>query len=399
VGLPRKNIFVFGDKEINGIRSVTETLLSGDQLAVPYNYSEYEITHSPAYLYYTSGTTGDKKAVALTQYSIQASFLLKEDWDITSEKVIAYTEFHHASSLVVVMHMAIFFGIPVYVMANYTFPKLCQAIQNFKITFFATQPYIIAAMANDEVLNQYDFSSLKSVICGGAALDNAVARLVVDKVSFQVLNGYGMTEALGMFKNTPAITYMGGVGSIAPGFTAKLIDEDGNEVKDGQMGELIVKGPTITQGYYRNAKATRSTIDSDGFLHTGDLLRCNKDGIFFYIDRFKDLIKYKLHHIYPSDIESVLFTHPMVFDCAVIGVYSPEFTTELPRAYVQLVDCEEYSSEIEQEIHDYVDSRVPDERRLRGGVFIVNSFPRTASGKIQRRVLRENSSNSNTIST
>ncbi|KAI8875602.1 acetyl-CoA synthetase-like protein [Backusella circina FSU 941] len=398
VGLPRNNILVFGDEKINGIRSVTETLLSGDELAVPYDYSEYEIMHSPAYLYYTSGTTGKKKAVMMTQYNILASFFIKDNWEFSTETVIAYTEFHHASSLCVIMHIAIFYGFTVYVMTHYSLPKLCQAIQDFKVTFFATQPYIIASMAKEEITNKYDFSSLKGVICGGAALDNAVTRLAVEKLGIYVLNAYGMTEALGMFLSDPAITFMGGVGAIAPGFSAKIIDEDGNDVEEGQMGELIVKGPTITQGYYRNLKATKSTIDSDGYLHTGDLFRCNKDGIFFYIDRHKDLIKYKLHHIYPSDIESVLFTHPMVSDCAVIGVYYPEFTTELPRAYIQLVGDEKYNPKIEQEIQTYADSRLPNEKRLRGGVVIVNSFPRTASGKIQRRILREKSSQSNTIS-
>lgn len=197
-----------------------------------------------------------------------------------------------------------------------------------------------------------------------------------------------MTEVLGLFDTNPDVTLIDGLSYLASGCTAKLVDKEGKEVSNGEMGELWVKGPTV-KPYYRNPEATAATLDSDGYLHTGDLLKCDKNGLFFYVDRSKDLIKYHLVHIYPSEIENVLMTHPKVADCAAIGVYYSELVTELPRAYVNLVDGEQYSKKVERELREYADSRLSNEKQLRGGLFIVDSFPRTASGKIQRRLLRQ----------
>ncbi|EPB88333.1 hypothetical protein HMPREF1544_04799 [Mucor circinelloides 1006PhL] len=389
VGLPESNILVFGDIAVGGIRTVNETILQGDELATPLEFTEEEMINSPAYLYFTSGTTGRKKAVMMTQNNILNSIFLK-DWDFQGMNILAYTEYHHASSLLTAMHLSIYLGLTTYVMAHYTLRNLCAAIEKFKIQLTTTQPFIIAALAKDSIANEYDLSSLKCVICCGAALDNSVTLTVKERLGLLTMNAYGMTEVLGMFDINPEITEANGIGYLAAGFSARLVDENGDDVPTGEMGELWVKGPTVARGYYRNPEATASTFGADGYLRTGDLVKCDENEMFYYVDRSKDLIKYHLNHIYPSDIENVLMTHPKVADCAAIGVYYPELVTELPRAYVHLVDGEKYTEEVERELQEYADSRLSDEKRLRGGVFIVDSFPRTASGKIQRRVLRQN---------
>ncbi|KAI8637517.1 hypothetical protein BD408DRAFT_486165 [Parasitella parasitica] len=389
VGLPESNILVFGDLGFNNVRTVNETILKGNELAKPVEFSEQEMMNNPAYLYFTSGTTGRKKAVMITQNNILNSMFLKDDWSIENLHILAYTEYHHASSLFVVMHLSLYLGFTTFVMAHYTFPKLCAAIEKFKIKFMATQPFIISALAKDGVANEYNLSSLKYVVCGGAPLDNSVTLTVKKRLGLSILNGYGMTEVLGLFDTNPEITEANGIGYLAAGFSARLVDDDGNDVPTGEMGELWVKGPTVARGYYRNPEATAATFDADGYLHTGDLFKCDENDVFFYVDRSKDLIKYHLYHIYPSDIENVLMTHPKVADCAAIGVYYPEFTTELPRAYVLLVNGEKCTEQVERELREYADSRLDNEKRLRGGIVIVDSFPRTASGKIQRRVLRQ----------
>ncbi|GAN09351.1 4-coumarate-CoA ligase [Mucor ambiguus] len=390
VGLPESNILVFGDVAVGSIRTVNETILQGDELATPLEFTEEEMVNNPAYLYFTSGTTGRKKAVMMTQNNILNSIFLKDDWNFNGMDILAYTEYHHASSLLAAMHLSIYLGLTTYVMAHYTLHNLCAAIEKFKIQMTTTQPFIIAALAKDNIANGYDLSSLKCVICCGAALDNSVTLTVKERLGLLTMNVYGMTEVLGVFDTDPEITEANGIGYLAAGFSARLVDDDGNDVPAGEMGELWVKGPTVARGYYRNPEATASTFDADGYLHTGDLIKCDENGMFYYVDRAKDLIKYHLHHIYPSDIENVLMTHPKVADCAAIGVYYPELTTELPRAYVHLVDGEKYTEEVEKELQEYADSRLSDEKRLRGGIVIVDSFPRTASGKIQRRVLRQN---------
>lgn len=388
-GLDESNVLVLGNQDIKGIKAVDTTLLGGSELATPYRYTSEEITKDPAYLYFTSGTTGRKKAVIITQYMLINYLTLVDKLDLPVATYLGYTEFHHASSLLIVMHQCLFMGSPVYVMPHYSFDKFCTAIEKYQINMMVIQPYILSALARDDVTSKYNLSSLKAVICCGAALDQSITLTVKEKLGLSVFNGYGMTEIIGLFVTTPAISEANGLGYLASGYSAKLIDEEGNEVPTGQMGELLVKGPTMTVGYYKNPEATAAAIDAEGFLHTGDLLRCDETGMFYYIDRSKDLIKYGLNHIYPHDIETVLMGHPKVSDCAVIGVYYPDLVTELPRAYVLLANNEKHSEAVAEEIKEYVNSRLPDQKQLRGGLFIVDSFPRTPIGKIKRRILRQ----------
>ncbi|KAI8352448.1 hypothetical protein EDC96DRAFT_567073 [Choanephora cucurbitarum] len=388
-GLDQSNVLVLGSQDIKGIRAVDTTLLGGDELATPYNYTPEEIVNDPAYLYFTSGTTGRKKAVIITQYMLINYLTLIDEIQIPIANMLGYTEFHHASSVLISMHQCLFMGSPVYVMPHYSFDKLCAAIEKYQINMMVLQPYILSALAKEQVTSKYNLTSLKSVICCGAALDKSVISTVKERLNLDVFNGYGMTEIVGLFVTTPAISLSGGLGYLASGYSAKLIDEEGNEVPTGQMGELIVKGPTMTVGYYKNPEATAAAMDAEGYLHTGDLLRCDETGMFFYVDRAKDLIKYQRHQIYPNDIETVLMGHPKVSDCAVIGVYYPEIVTELPRAYVLLANNEKHSDAVAEEIKEYVHSQLPEHKHLRGGLIIVDSFPRTPIGKIKRRVLRQ----------
>ncbi|KAI9477859.1 MAG: hypothetical protein EXX96DRAFT_228449 [Benjaminiella poitrasii] len=393
-GLSESNVLVFGDIATKGVRTVNETILEGDELAEPYKYTPEEIMNDPAYLYFTSGTTGAKKAVKLTQHNMICCLTFKTDWPFDDVNILAYTEYHHVSSLITAIHFAIYAGYTTYVMAHYSLRAFCEAVEKYKINLTITQPFIVSALAKDSLVEDYDISSLKVVLCCGAALDNSVTLTVRERIGLLIINAYGMTEVVGVFDSTPAITEANGIGYLAPGISARIVDENGQDVPAGQMGELLVKGPTVARGYYRNPEATAKAFDADGYLHTGDLVKCDENELFYYVDRSKDLIKYYLHHIYPSDIENVLMTHPKVADCAAIGVYYPEITTELPRAYVHLVDGEKYTEKISQELQEYADARLSDEKRLRGGVVIVDSFPRTASGKIQRRVLRQKAHNS-----
>jgi acyl-coenzyme A synthetase/AMP-(fatty) acid ligase len=388
-GLPESNILIFGDTGAeDNIRCVDDSLLSDEEIGVPIQYTKEEIMNDPVYLYFTSGTTGRKKAVNITQYAMCSTVHLR-DWPYRNVNILSYTEFNHGSSLVSTMHFPLIFGSTAFIMAHYSFRSFCEAIQTHKIHLTTTQPYIIYALAKDSIADEYDLSSLKGVVCAGAALDPSIVQLAKEKLGLSVLNVYGMTEVLGLFHTTPEISLASGTGYLEYGFEAKLVDEEGNEVPEGEMGEFWMKGPTMSRGYYKNPEATANAFDADGYLHTGDLFKRDQEGLFTFIDRAKDLIKYHLHHIYPSEIEKVLITHPAVSDCVVIGLYYSEFATELPRAYIQLVEGAAENEDIEQELQEYADSQLPDAMRLRGGIVLDNSLPRTASGKIQRRRLKE----------
>ena len=387
IGLPTENILLFGDQSIKGIQAVDQVLFSGEELGTPYPYTLQQIKNDPTYLYFTSGTTGAKKAVILTQSIIITIMSIKDIMVHVGTHTLVYTDFHHMSALIVGVHMPIHAGCTAYVMPQYTFEGICAAIQTYKIYFIATQPYMISALAKDDTAKKYDLSSLRVVSNGGAALELTVTLIAKENIGLRVVNLYGMTESLGAFDNGITGTMLNGIGHLAFGFKAKLVDKEGNEVPQGEVGELLIKGPTVTPGYYGNPKATAEAIDTEGYLHTGDLLKCNKDGFFAYMGRSNDLIKYHLTHIHPTSIESVLMAHPKVADCAVIGVYSHEILTELPRAYILLNNGERHSEDIVRELEEYSNNQLADEMRLRGGIIIVDSFPRTPSGKIQRRFL------------
>ncbi|KAI8966949.1 hypothetical protein BDF20DRAFT_918033 [Mycotypha africana] len=387
--LPKTNVVVFGDAAVGGLRTVHDTLLSKQELAEPMTFTADQLANDPAFLYFTSGTTGDKKAVIITQRIVMANLAIKKEWPFDDINILAYTEFHHASSLLTAMNFAFQNGATVYVMPHYTLRRFCEALEKYSIHLTNTQPYIIAALTKEKVAEEYDLSSLSYAICCGAALDHSVTLAAKEKIGLRVFDIYGMTEVLCIFEADADLTEKHSIGEIAPHFQVKLVDEEGKEVPTGEMGELCVKGPTVTKGYYRNPEATAKSIDKEGWFHTGDLVKCDENGYFYYVDRAKDMIKYYLVQIFPSDIESVLITHPKVADCAVIGLYQKELTTEYVTAYVTLVEGEKPSKELEQELRAYCDSRLDDDKHIRGGVHIIPEFPRTPSGKIQRRILKE----------
>jgi 4-coumarate--CoA ligase len=176
---------------------------------------------------------------------------------------------------------------------------------------------------------------------------------------------------------------------------AKYVSENGTALPAGSTGELCVKGPNIFAGYLRNSAATVAALTADGYFRTGDIGHQDGAGNFFITDRIKELIKYKGFQVAPAELEGLLLGHKMVADVCVVGVYDEGMATELPRAFVVRTEVEtgrEGKAEEEQlgmEIAAWLAERVASYKRLRGGVVFVKEIPRTASGKILRRVIRE----------
>jgi len=179
----------------------------------------------------------------------------------------------------------------------------------------------------------------------------------------------------------------GSIGQLIPNLEAKIVDEEGRELDVGQDGELCLRGPNIMKGYLNNPEATKKTIDTEGFFHTGDIAHVNEEGYYYIVDRLKELIKYKGFQVPPAELEAVLLTNPSVLDCAVIGVYDASKATELPRAYV--VPRGEGTPQLASEIDAFVSTRVAQHKKLRGGVRFIHEIPKSASGKILRRVLQD----------
>lgn len=171
----------------------------------------------------------------------------------------------------------------------------------------------------------------------------------------------------------------------SPDMEAKFVSEDGKELPFGETGELWVRGPNVMMGYLNNPAATANAITEDNYFKTGDIGHMDAEGNFWITDRMKELIKYKGFQVPPAELEGLLLGHEKVADCAVIGVHIESMATEVPRAYVVLAEGAKMT---EEELVKYIDERVAGHKKLRGGVKFIKEVPKSASGKILRRVLR-----------
>ena len=183
-------------------------------------------------------------------------------------------------------------------------------------------------------------------------------------------------------------TAIGSVGRLLPNQTAKYMSPSGEEVPIGEEGELYIKGPNVFLGYHKNPEATRNAMTTDGYFKTGDVGYQDQDGNFYITDRVKELIKYKGFQVAPAELEGLLASNPMVNDVAVIGVYDASQATELPRAYIVLRPGIKANKETEREIVQWLQNKVANPKRLRGGIRFINAVPKSASGKILRRLLK-----------
>jgi acyl-CoA synthetase (AMP-forming)/AMP-acid ligase II len=225
-------------------------------------------------------------------------------------------------------------------------------------------------------------------VCGAAPINVPVAERAEKRLGCPIRQGYGMTEASPGTHLTPYHLLsgipLGSVGSLAPCTEARIVDPvDGVDVEPGRTGELWVRGPQVMAGYLGNPQATAETV-VDGWLRTGDLARVDSDGIFWIVDRLKELIKYKGYQVAPAELESLLLTHPDVADVAVVGVPHGG-GGEAPKAFVvarRAVDGEELMA--------WVADRVAPYKKVREVEF-VEAIPKSASGKVLRRLLTPSS--------
>lgn len=183
-------------------------------------------------------------------------------------------------------------------------------------------------------------------------------------------------------------TAIGSVGAALPNLTTKYISLEGHELPKGETGELCIKGPTVFKGYLNKPDATAKTMTPDGFFATGDIGYEDAEGNLYITDRIKELIKYKGFQVAPAELEGLLVAHPQVKDAAVIGVYHVATATEIPKAYVVTVENAQQDRALAQTIVHWLDARVAPHKRLRGGIEFTEEIPRSAAGKILRRLLR-----------
>ncbi|PWN47217.1 acetyl-CoA synthetase-like protein [Violaceomyces palustris] len=356
-----------------------------------------------AFIAYSSGTSGRPKGVQLTHSnmtSVTSAALITMGEDLThKDRIAAVLPFNHIFGLAKYVHFAVMVGAPAVVIPRYDLDVFCSVIEKQKCTLAFVVPPILVQLAKDPRASKYDLSSLRYLFSGAAPLGSELSQEVEKKYPFlRVTQGWGLTET------SPTATvvsykdyrkYMGSCGTLVAGLEARIVDDNGKDVgleqgETGKPGELWIRGPTIMKGYLNNKEATDDCITPDGWFKSGDIA-IMRDGYFWIVDRKKELIKFKGFQVAPAELEALLLSHPKVADVAVVGVYDDSQATELPKAYI-VANAEgkrDGAEALSSEIVEWTAKKVANHMRLRGGVELIDVIPKSPSGKILRRILRD----------
>jgi 4-coumarate--CoA ligase len=288
----------------------------------------------------------------------------------------------------VLMNTGLSVGATIVTMPRFDLQQALELVQKYKVTRFWAVPPVVLALAKHPIVEQYDLSSLIQVFSGAAPLGADLAAEAAARVKCDVVQGYGMTELSPVSHATPEGDFKPGTSGITvPNTEVRVVDPaTGDDRGVGEEGELWVRGPQVMKGYLNNEEATRQTIDDDGWLHTGDVAVVDEDHHVSIVDRVKELIKYKGFQVPPAELEALIVSHPKVLDVAVIGIPDDE-AGELPKAFVVAVPGSGITAE---ELQEYVAEHVSSYKRIRIVEF-VDEIPKSPSGKILRRLLRDRS--------
>jgi acyl-CoA synthetase (AMP-forming)/AMP-acid ligase II len=300
------------------------------------------------------------------------------------DTVIAVLPFFHIYGMTILVNLVLCEGATVVTMPRFDLEQFLQIMQDYRVAFAYLVPPIALALAKRPLVDRYDLSKLRGINSGAAPLGADLARECATRLGCLVKQGYGLTETSPVTHTNLAVPdkiKLAAVGPCIPNTECMVVDvASGAALGPHQQGEIWVRGPQVMQGYLNRPDATAAMLDAAGWLRTGDIGYADEDGYFCIVDRIKELIKYKGYQVAPAELEAVLLAHPAIADAAVIGVADEE-AGELPKAY--LVRRGDVSAE---EVIAFVAERVAPYKKVRTVAFI-EQIPKSASGKILRRVL------------
>lgn len=337
---------------------------------------------------YSSGTTGLPKGVMLTHHNLVSNLKQMEglSYFFETDTLICVLPLFHIYGLVVVLNMGLYTGATIVTMPRFDLEGFLKAVQDYEVSLAHLVPPIVLALSKSPIVDNYRLPKLKTIFSGAAPLGEDLTKACMARLGCQIRQGYGMTETSPVTHSSPSDpsqTKFGSVGVPAPNTECKIVSlETGEILGPNQRGEVCVRGPQIMKGYLNRPEATALTIDKEDWLHTGDIGYADEDGHFFIVDRAKELIKYKGFQVAPAELEALLLTHPCVGDAAVIP-YPDDEAGEVPKAIVVLK-----KETTKEDILEFVTARVAPHKRIRYLEFI-DQIPKSASGKILRRVLVE----------
>ena len=339
------------------------------------------------YLLYTSGTTGRPKAVIQTVGMALANYVnVQQATGLAgADRTVNFLPLFHTAGINLHTLPLFLAGGTSTVLSKFEVDPLLDLIAAGSVTILFGVPAIYQAISLSPRFAEADLTRVRHWGCGGAPLPESLIRAFLAK-GVTVCNGMGMTETgptVFLMDPAHAVEKIGSVGKPQLLSQVRLVDADGRDVPAGEQGELLFRGPNITPGYFNNPEATAAAIDRDGWLHSGDVGRRDADGYYFIVDRIKDMYISGGENVYPAEVEAALTDHAAVLEAAVLGV-ADERWGEVGHAVVRLrpgaaCDAETLRTFARTRLAAY---KVPKH------VTIVDDYPRTAAGKVQKHVLR-----------
>ena len=337
-----------------------------------------------AVILYTSGTTGKPKGAELTHANLYTNCkgTARNLAEFSEEDVVlGALPLFHSFGQSCGMNAATCLGAMLTMLPRFDPAKALEIIQRDKVTVFQGVPTMYNAMLHLENREDFDASCLRLCMSGGSAMPVELMRGFEEAFDCMILEGYGLSETspVASFNHPDKERKPGSIGTPIEGVEMKVVDDDGNEVEQGEIGEIVIKGHNIMKGYWERPDATEESI-KDGWFHSGDMAKVDEDGYFFIVDRKKELIIRGGYNVYPREIEEVLYEHPAVQEAAVVGVPDDALGEEVGAAVV-LKQGQQLS---EDELRDHVKSEVAAYKYPRR-IWFVDELPKGPTGKILKR--------------
>ncbi|GAB3805234.1 long-chain-fatty-acid--CoA ligase [Virgibacillus kimchii] len=373
-----------GSEQYKSIGDVIKT-------AIPFKgHADIHPKEDVAVIQYTGGTTGVMKGAMLTHYNLvanvyQSHAMYGDQMGFGEEVVLTATPLYHVYAMTSAMNLGVYTGATILLINKFDTTKVLEKIKEYQPTFFPGVPRMYNAFVNHENVEAYGIDSLKLCSSGSAPLPVEVIRKFEKMTGAVIGEGFGLSEASpSTHRNPPGGNRKAGsVGIPFPLTDCKIVNEEHNEVPVGTVGELVIKGPQIMKGYWRNSEETERAL-INGWLYTGDLAKQDEDGYFYIVGRKKEMVINGGFNVYPQEVENVLYEHPDIKECAVVGIPHAE-KGEVLKAYLvpkdgKTLDTEEVKGLCYRNLTPY---KVPKMFE------IIEELPRNTVGKILKRMLVE----------
>lgn len=389
-----KRVIVMSENHYKGMYNWSELLSHADKVTDETLENSFRSLQNDEVIniQYTSGTTGFPKGVMLSHKNVVNNGQLVGDYIYLTEKdrLCIPVPFFHCFGCVMGTIASVTHGTTMVVIEQFDPGKVLQMVQDEKCTALHGVPTMFIAELNHPEFKQFKLNTLRTGIMAGSICPIEVMKKVINEMgATEITIAYGQTESSPVITQTktddPIEKRVSSVGKPHPGVEVKIIDPvTGEDTPTGVPGELCTRGYLVMKGYYKNEQATKSAIDNSGWLHTGDIAVMDEEGYIDITGRIKDMVIRGGENIYPKEVEEFLYQHPKVQDVQVVGVPDPKYGEEL-MAWVILKNGKQLTSD---ELKEYCKGKISF-HKIPKYIEFIDAYPMTASGKIQKFLLRE----------